>query len=135
MFIRTVTVTIPIDREAEMFAFWEWASAIVRRQPGYIQGRLWRDVSNLQGFTEVHEWESEYATIPLVGGVEVVRFLLEQRGLADRALTPVFGSRSIVSEVLAGKRGLQAKHIQKLADFFGVSPACFFPILPETVVA
>src|SRR5207302_7874181 len=41
----------------------------------------------------VHEWESEYATIPLVGGVEVVRFLLEQRGLADRALTPVFGSR------------------------------------------
>ena len=59
MFIRTVTVTIPTDREAEMFAFWEWASAIVRRQPGYIQGRLWRDVSNLQGFTEVHEWQRE----------------------------------------------------------------------------
>ena len=59
MFIRTVTVTISTDREAEMFAFWEWASAIVRRQPGYIQGRLWRDVSNLQGFTEVHEWERE----------------------------------------------------------------------------
>ena len=59
MFIRTVTVTIPTDREAEMFAFWGWASAIVRRQPGYIQGRLWRDVSNLQGFTEVHEWERE----------------------------------------------------------------------------
>ena len=59
MFIRTVTVTIPTDREAEMFTFWEWASAIVRRQPGYIQGRLWRDVSNLQGFTEVHEWERE----------------------------------------------------------------------------
>ena len=59
MFIRTVTVTIPTDREAEMFAFWEWASAIVRRQPGYIQGRLWRDVSNPQRFTEVHEWERE----------------------------------------------------------------------------
>ena len=59
MFIRTVTVTIPTDREAEMFAFWEWASAIVRRQPGYIQGRLWRDVSNPRRFTEVHEWERE----------------------------------------------------------------------------
>ena len=59
MFIRTVTVTIPTDREAEMYAFWEWASAIVHRQPGYIQGHLWRDVSNPQRFTEVHEWERE----------------------------------------------------------------------------
>lgn len=59
MFIRTVTVTISPDREAEMYAFWEWASAIVRRQPGYMQGRLWRDVSNPQSFTEVHEWERE----------------------------------------------------------------------------
>ena len=59
MFIRTVSVTIPADREDEMYAFWEWASAIVRRQPGYIQGRLWRDVSNPQRFTEVHEWERE----------------------------------------------------------------------------
>ena len=59
MFIRTVTVTIPTDREAEMYAFWEWASAIVRRQSGYIQGHLWRDISNPQRFTEVHEWERE----------------------------------------------------------------------------
>ena len=59
MFIRTVTITIPTDREAEMFTFWEWASAIVRRQPGYIQGRLWRDVSDPQRFTEVHEWQRE----------------------------------------------------------------------------
>ncbi len=59
MFIRTVTVTIPTDQEAEMYAFWEWASAIVRRQPGYIQGHLWRDASNPQRFTEVHEWERE----------------------------------------------------------------------------
>ena len=78
----------------------------------------------------VHEWESENVPIPLVGGVEVIRFLLEQRGLPDRALAPVFGSRSIVSEVLAGKRALQARHIQELA--FSVSPACFFPIAPKT---
>ena len=59
MFIRTVTVTIPADREAEIFAFWQWASAIVKQQPGYIRGRLWRDVSNPRRFTEVHEWERE----------------------------------------------------------------------------
>jgi heme-degrading monooxygenase HmoA len=59
MFVRTVTLTISPGREAEMYIFWEWASAIVRQQPGYIRGRLWRDVANPQCFTEVHEWERE----------------------------------------------------------------------------
>jgi heme-degrading monooxygenase HmoA len=59
MFIRTVTISILEGQEAELYNFWEWASAIVRRQPGYIQGRLWRDVANPQIYTEVHEWERE----------------------------------------------------------------------------
>ena len=59
MFVRTVTVTIPVGQEAEMYAFWEWASAIVQHQPGYIRGHLWRDVADRQRFTEVHEWERE----------------------------------------------------------------------------
>ncbi len=59
MFIRTVTVSIPEGREAEMYAFWEWASEIVQRQPGYIRGHLWRDVADPRRFTEVHEWQRE----------------------------------------------------------------------------
>jgi heme-degrading monooxygenase HmoA len=59
MFIRTVTVTIPAGREEELYAFWEWASAIVKQQPGYIRGRLWRDVADPRRFTEAHEWEHE----------------------------------------------------------------------------
>lgn len=59
MFVRTVTVSIAVGREAEMYAFWEWASAIVRQQPGYITGRLLRDVANPQRFTELHVWERE----------------------------------------------------------------------------
>jgi HTH-type transcriptional regulator/antitoxin HigA len=76
----------------------------------------------------VRDWERDHVEIPPVSGVELVRFLLDQRGLPDGALTPIFGARSIVSEVLAGKRALQAKHIQQLAAFFSVSPASFFPI-------
>ena len=59
MFVRTVTVSIASGREAEMFAFWEWASAIVHRQPGYITGRLLRDVADPRRFTELHVWERE----------------------------------------------------------------------------
>ena len=53
-------------------------------------------------------------------------FLMEHRGLLQTDLVPVFGSRSVVSEVLAGKRDLSKAHIRGLAEFFSLSPAAFF---------
>jgi HTH-type transcriptional regulator / antitoxin HigA len=63
----------------------------------------------------VRDWEAEQVDIPPVAGIEVVQFLLEQQGLPQRALVPIFGTPSVVSEVLAGRRTLQAKHIEGLA--------------------
>ena len=77
--------------------------------------------------TLVQEWEASHTEIPPVPAVEVVKFLCEMHGVPQRALVPIFGSASIVSEVLAGKRELQRKHIEGLAAFFHVSPAAFFP--------
>ena len=59
MFVRMVIFSIAQGREAALWAFWEEASAIVRRQPGYIRGRLLRDVADPQHFIELHEWERE----------------------------------------------------------------------------
>lgn len=77
--------------------------------------------------TLVQEWEASHVDIPPLAATELVAFLCEMRGLPQRALVPIFGSPSIVSEVLAGKRELQRKHIEGLAAFFHVSPAAFFP--------
>ncbi len=41
-------------------------------------------------------------------------FRLEQQGLAPRDLVPLLGSRSRVSEVLSGRRGLSLKMIRAL---------------------
>jgi HTH-type transcriptional regulator/antitoxin HigA len=80
----------------------------------------------------VERWESERVVVPAVHGVELVKALLVERQLRQKDLVPVFGTESIVSEVLSGKRELQAKHIQGLADFLHVSPAVFFaPRMPE----
>jgi HTH-type transcriptional regulator/antitoxin HigA len=38
----------------------------------------------------------------------------------------VFGTRSIVSEVLSGKRDLNKDHIERLSARFHVSPEVFF---------
>jgi HTH-type transcriptional regulator/antitoxin HigA len=71
-------------------------------------------------------WERDRVDIPPLSGTELVRALLAERGLRQKDLTPIFGTESITSEVLAGKRELQAKHIARLAAFFHVSPSAFF---------
>jgi HTH-type transcriptional regulator/antitoxin HigA len=75
----------------------------------------------------VEDWESRHVVIPEVHGVELVKALLDDRNLRQHDLVSIFGTDSIVSEVLSGKRELQRKHIEQLARFFKVSPATFFP--------
>jgi HTH-type transcriptional regulator / antitoxin HigA len=51
--------------------------------------------------------------------------LMAERGLKQVDLLPVFGSRSVVPEVLSGKRGITKKQAKALADFFNVSAELF----------
>jgi len=57
--------------------------------------------------------------------VEAVRLLMENRGLRQRDLIAVFGSSSVVSNVLNGKRSISKAHAHKLAEFFHVTPSLF----------
>jgi antitoxin component HigA of HigAB toxin-antitoxin module len=41
-------------------------------------------------------------------------------------LAPLFGSESVVSEVLGGRREINKRQIEKLSQRFNVSPAVFF---------
>jgi HTH-type transcriptional regulator/antitoxin HigA len=56
---------------------------------------------------------------------EMVAFLLEQRGLAPKDLWLVVGSKSRVSEILAGKRSITKEQAKKLAEFFHVGVGLF----------
>jgi HTH-type transcriptional regulator/antitoxin HigA len=73
----------------------------------------------------VETYERAHVTMPATSGVAARRYLMEENGLAQAALVPVFGAPSIVWEVLAGKRRLALAHIQRLAMYFGV-PADVF---------
>ena len=74
----------------------------------------------------VERWEDDHVEVPRLDGIELVRELLDDNELPQRALIHIFGTDSVVSEVLSGKRDLQRKHIEGLAEFFNVSPAAFF---------
>lgn len=74
----------------------------------------------------IEDFEEKRYRLPRSKPVDVVRFLMEQNGLLQKDLVGIFGTPSIVSEVLNGKRHLNKDHIKRLAERFHVSPAVFF---------
>jgi HTH-type transcriptional regulator / antitoxin HigA len=63
---------------------------------------------------------------PDIEPYQVVLHLMEQKQLRQADLLPIFGSRSVASAVLGGKRELSKAHIRGLAEFFHISPSAFF---------
>ena len=78
----------------------------------------------------VETYENAHVVFPPQTGVDALRSLMEENDLRQDDLAPVFGTQSIVSEVLSGKRKLTVTHIEKLSAYFHVSPAVFFDDVP-----
>jgi len=74
----------------------------------------------------IEAYEEEHHSIPDASPVEVLRALMDANDLRQKDLAPIFGSESIVSEVLHKKRALNKSHIAKLSKRFHISPAVFF---------
>jgi len=72
----------------------------------------------------IERYESEHVRLPDAAPPEVLRFLMAQHGLRQADL-PEVGSQGVVSEVLAGRRQLNARQVRALAARFAVSPAVF----------
>jgi len=74
----------------------------------------------------IERYEEEHYAVPKASPADVLRFLIKRHGLRQRDLAADLGGESVVSEVLAGKRRLNAAHIEQLSRRFRVSPAVFF---------
>lgn len=76
--------------------------------------------------TLLYTYEEQHVDIPDIWGVELIKAFLSERQLRQKELVSIFKTESIVSAVLNGHRNLTVEHIEKLAEFFKVSPALFF---------
>jgi len=73
-------------------------------------------------------WESHHYPVTPVSVPDKIRALLESHGLRHKDLVgPVFASESVVSDALHGRHRVTYEHVEKLASFFHVSPAVFYP--------
>ena len=73
----------------------------------------------------VRDYEGRNVEIPNAEPSAVLRLLMAQHDLRRTDLAKIFGSQSNISEVLRGKREINARQARTLGKRFGVSPAVF----------
>jgi HTH-type transcriptional regulator/antitoxin HigA len=74
----------------------------------------------------IEDFEAKRYRLPRSKPLDALRFLMDQHELRQKDLLDVFGTPSIVSEVLSGRRELTTGHIKRLSERFQVSPELFF---------
>ena len=74
----------------------------------------------------IEDFEAKHYPVLDATPIAIIRHLMEAHGLRQKDLVSIFGTESIASEVLHGKRELTKEHIKRLSARFGVSPAVFF---------
>jgi HTH-type transcriptional regulator / antitoxin HigA len=87
--------------------------------PGNPRYRLIETLSVL-----VEAYDAKHHKFPEASTVDVLRYLMEERGLTQSDL-PEIGSQGVVSEVLHGRRELNLRQIRALAMRFKVGPEAF----------
>ena len=74
----------------------------------------------------IEAYEEEHHVIADASPIEVLRTVMDANRMRQKDLASIFGSESIVSEILSKKRDLTKNHIEKLSKRFRISPAAFF---------
>jgi len=74
----------------------------------------------------IEAYEADAVSMRPVGDAELLRFLIEQKGVTQAAMaTCAEISESTISAVLAGKRKLNRSQIATLSRYFHVEPGAF----------
>jgi HTH-type transcriptional regulator/antitoxin HigA len=113
----------PIEDEAALDAASALADELAARDDLTPEERAYLEVLGDQ----IERYEDQHHAIPDASPGEVLAYLMEARGLTGAALSAETGlPASLISEVLAGKRGLSKARVARLSVFFGVPADAFF---------
>lgn len=71
----------------------------------------------------IEKYEKKY-TFDKPSGVEMLKFLMDQNGHRQLDLTDI-APKSVICEILSGKRKLNLNHIKKLSVKYSIDPSAF----------
>lgn len=114
----------PIKSEADLDAIQKVIDSLIDQGDFSCEKREYLSVLG----SLVSEYEQKYHPISDISGIELLKFLIEERSLKQKDLLPIFKTESIISAVLHGKRKLTVDHIRKLSVLFKVSANAFLGV-------
>jgi HTH-type transcriptional regulator/antitoxin HigA len=69
----------------------------------------------------VKDYEDRHYQIPAADPIEVIKLKLEEKGLKQKDLEHIIGSKGYVSQILSGKKELTLKMAKGLHRYLGIS--------------
>lgn len=73
----------------------------------------------------IRQYEDDNVRLPATSPREALKFLMEQHALRQSDLRDEIGSQGVVSEILGGKREINARQAKALGARFNISPSVF----------
>jgi HTH-type transcriptional regulator/antitoxin HigA len=73
----------------------------------------------------IENFEDQHYALKTATPIDHLTELMDANGLKQKDLVDIFGTPSIVSEVLNGKRDFTTGHIRRLSERFHVTPELF----------
>ncbi|QGZ92466.1 helix-turn-helix domain-containing protein [Microcystis aeruginosa] len=113
----------PIDNEEDLEMMQEVINRLLDKPQLTVEEREYLNVLG----SLIYEHEENQEPIPDIYGLELLKFILEERNLQKQDLLSIFESKSTLDDILDGLQELTPIYIQKLANFLNISPDLFFP--------
>jgi HTH-type transcriptional regulator/antitoxin HigA len=73
----------------------------------------------------IKDYEDRTIQMPQLDPIEVIKLKMEERGLKNKDLEPIIGSKGHVSSILSGRREITLKMAQRLRDYFQLPAEIF----------
>ena len=107
-------------QHAQMLELLDWLRGEVRGRASHKLAGLLQIVIEL-----IEDYESDRFPIADAEPREVLRMLMEQHGLRQGDLVAELGSQSVVSDIIRGKREINARQARALAKRFNLAVTAF----------
>jgi HTH-type transcriptional regulator/antitoxin HigA len=119
----------PLGSRAQYDAAWRVAEPMVGRSDLTRGEQMYLDA--LSFFLEEYEQQHHAVKRPAkLTPVQLVKELMDLRGMTVGDLAKVIGSQPMASMILRGQRGISKTNIAKLSAHFRVDPAAFMEAAP-----
>lgn len=76
----------------------------------------------------VQDYDNRHYSLPQVDVLDIIKEKMQERGLKNKDLEPIIGSKGYVSSILSGKREITLKIAKKLRDYFDLPAELFLQV-------